>query len=561
MSRARRAGIVWTALAVLLFAAGVGRQFGGLLERGVAERVAFVSESGAASSGLIHDVGYVVWAVGRNSRVLATRPWRLFDAEPCHPVEKALALGEPAISLGLVGVVPWVLTRDPLATFNLVLLAVSFLGALALFLVVRDWTGEPAAGIAAGIYAGFHAPRLADPIHLYVWDYTGALLAFFFARRLFDSGRWRDALGLSACVALQLGGSLYALLGSAALGLPVLVWLLARYGSKALRTGPMAFVLIAVVLTAAIFFWPSLDLLRDGMLPPRNVRFFLDAGSIRPGSPEFPAWPLLLLAVVGLVLPLRGKTGQPRWALLAGAAVAFWLAAGNTVAPLPSLYGGLAHVLPGLDVVRAPANILFAAQLGLGLLGGVGAAALLQRFPERHRWVAALGLVAFVAVDVLRPGAAGFAVSDGYEYLRARPPKKALAFFRELEALGDRGPLYEVPSGGFRGQGRAVLLSAYHGRRTSACASSYRTPEQKKLEVLASRLPEEAALRSLGEAGFTTLILHHGLGSSYAPHFRTRLEESPSPLLRELQSSGRLTAYAIEVPREGPASQLQSTPP
>ena len=130
-----------------------------------------------------------------------------------------------------------------------------------------------------------------------------------------------------------------------------------------------------------------------------------------------------------------------------------------------------------------------------------------------------------------------------------------------LETLGDRGPLYEAPPGGLLAQGRAVLLSAYHGRRTSACASSYRTPEQEELRSLARRLPEEAALRSLGEAGFTTLLLHHGPGARYAPAFEARLDENPRASLREVHTSGHLTAYAIEVPSQGPALQLRSTPP
>ena len=75
---------------------------------------------------------------------------RIFDAEQCFPASRSLALGDPAITLGLLGIPVWVLSGDPILTLNVVTLAVNLLAALAMFWLVRDWTGVPAAGIAAG---------------------------------------------------------------------------------------------------------------------------------------------------------------------------------------------------------------------------------------------------------------------------------------------------------------------------------------------------------------------------------------------------------------------------
>ena len=93
-----------------------------------------------------------------------------------------------------------------------------------------------------------------------------------------------------------------------------------------------------------------------------------------------------------------------------------------------------------------------------------------------------------------------------------------------------------------------MLLSAYHGRRTSACASSLRTPRQRELDLLAGELPSPAALRQLAAAGFTTILLHHRGRSAYVDRFRERLDGQEERLLREVHSSERATAYAIELP-------------
>jgi hypothetical protein len=78
------------------------------------------------------DLSFVVWLVARNARTLLREPGRLFDAEPCAPAPEALALGEPGLTLGLLAVPAWLATGDPVATFDLLSLALPLLAALAM---------------------------------------------------------------------------------------------------------------------------------------------------------------------------------------------------------------------------------------------------------------------------------------------------------------------------------------------------------------------------------------------------------------------------------------------
>lgn len=512
------------------------------------------------------DLRFVVWVVSRNAYTLLTRPWRLFDAEQCHPAANALALGEPAITLGLLGTAGYAVSRDPIATFNWVLLAIGFAAPFAMYLLVREWTGEPAAGVVAGLYYGFHGLKLANAVHPYVWDNAWTVLALLFAYRFFEKRRWSDAVVLAVCCVLQLGGSLYPLLGSLAVGLPVLLWLLVRRGFRRSDLAPALFVLLAVALAGVLFFRPYLEGVSAGDLQRRAVQVFMPWSDLLPGARAFPGWSFLALAILGLALPGRHEGGDPRWAMLAGWLLAAYLAAGGTAGEellaghrgeslgfrLPNLYGALAGFVPGLDVVRVPSALYSGAHLALGVLVGLGAAAILRRVPARLWAPAAAALVALAWIDALRPSGLGLEPRFRHEEVSLRPAPEVLDFFEELEARGNAGPLFEVPISRRRifGESRLVLRSAYHHRRTSSCASSNRHPRFEELERLAGELPAREAVRALAEMGFTTVLVHHPgprTAGSYASRLEARLAEGDDAPLRRVYGIGSMTAYEIDV--------------
>jgi hypothetical protein len=250
----------------------------------------------------MNDLRFVVWLVGRNARTLLTRPTAIFDAEQCYPARNSLALGEPGIAQGVVATAGYLATRDPIATYDLLLFALPLISALAMFLLVRDWSGSPAAGIVAGLLYGFHRIKTWEVVHPYVWDTAWTVLALWLTARLFEKPRWRDALALGACVSLQIAGSFYALLSAIALSVPFLGWLVWRHGLRRavlLRLGLSA----ALALLAA--WWvmgPYLELRSSGVLEPRTEQHFLLIDWVLPGGFLFPGWSLGALALLGLAL-------------------------------------------------------------------------------------------------------------------------------------------------------------------------------------------------------------------------------------------------------------------
>jgi len=51
-----------------------------------------------------NDQRFVTWGIARNAWTLLNRPRRFFDAERCFPGRNSLALGEPMVTVGLLGV-------------------------------------------------------------------------------------------------------------------------------------------------------------------------------------------------------------------------------------------------------------------------------------------------------------------------------------------------------------------------------------------------------------------------------------------------------------------------
>lgn len=564
----------WHIVAALLFFAALPLRFHEIVGEDTSQ-VALLRDRGEKSirPGGVQaaDLRFVVWLVARNAYTLLNRPGRLFDAEPCHPAERALTLGEPGLTLGLLATPAWALSGDPLSSFHFALFATIWLAAYAMYLLVRAWTGNPVAGLVAGLLYGFHPVKTGNVVHPYIPDTAWTVLALFFATRLFERGRWRDALGLGVCMALQIGGSLYPLLGAAALAIPCLAWLVHRFGVRRLRPGPVLLALGLPAAAAAFVFTPYVMASGSGIgLEAVEAQFFAPWTSLLPWGQRSFGWVPIVLALAGVALTLRGNGAAPRWALLGGLLLAALLAAGGTEGQLfaagargapmppfeiPNLYHALARWLPGLDLVRAPARIDVGAHVALGALAGLGTAALLIRTPSRWRALASGALVAVAAVTTLGVGLPGDASIERFATLRVAPTPEALELFRSLEAAGDTGPVFDAPfqPGNIKGTSAAVLLSAYHHRRTSACSASFLQPETEELARLGSLLPQPAAARGLARLGFETVVVRHA-GPAEAARASKAWQAQDLEGLRLLDRAGSRSAWSLDASRDALAA-------
>jgi len=563
-----RAGPLWLALALVVFSAALVARFHPVLGRDLshfaASQVNLGDPAPLPDALKLADHRFVAWLVTRNAYTLLQRPWQMFDSERCFPAKNTLAMGDPVIALGVLGAPVWLLSRDPILTLNLATLALYAIAALAMFWLVRDWTGVPAAGIVAGLLYSFHALKAYDVVHPFAYDGAWTVLALFFARRLLETERWRDALALSAVCGFQISQSFYPLLAAGLVGVPFATWLLFHHGLAGRRPLQLGVVAGAVAFAAWVFLSPYLATRSEEVIAQPGFQVFLPWSWIVPGG----RWSIGLLvpalALSALFLPPRRAlrvSGDPRWLLLVVGLVALYVAAGGNdgeihlakledrPAPpaLPNPYLGLARWIPGLEVIRGPFTLATAAWIAFCILAGLGAAALIRSVPRRAALLVSLVLIAAAYVDVIRPLTLGLEPRVVYEAVELRPRSEGLELHGELLRSGNTGPLVELPLDelSFELQAENLLLSAYHHRRTASCYGSFVPPESRQVQQLAARMPEQDAARQLRELGFTTLIVWHD-GGALSKARRRRFEQvDPESYLKRLGGNDVLSAWLL----------------
>ncbi len=503
------------------------------------------------------DHGFALWVVSRNAYTLLTEPSRLFGEGPCFPFPKPLALGHPAVTQGILAAPAYAATGNPIAAYNSVMILASFLAALAMYLLIRDWTGSPGAGIAAGLLYAFHGARISLATYPFIIDLAWTLFALHFGERYFKQGRWRDALLAALCIALQLCMSLYASLVCVLVLLPYLVWLLTKYGLSKLRPGPVLVALVVIGLSTALVYAPYLGLPETSGDRFRYVALW---SGFLPG--RFVGWLIFLFAMVSLLPGRRESGASRRWALLAACALVLWLATGGNEAALriaqetggpaplalPNPYRIL-DFLPGLTVIRGPSVLASGVHLLLSMLAGLGLARLIRWTPPPKnlnlKLAISAALICLVFADTLHPELLGQRAPVAFRALPLhRWEQGAREFFDTLEELGNRGPVVEIPSGPPWESHREVsrtVLNAYHHRPTSGCHNSVFPPEVRRVRALTDRLPEADALRELRSLGFTTLVVHGG--PPIQKPFRALAGQSE--LLEEVHATFRMAAYSI----------------
>jgi hypothetical protein len=518
------------------------------------------------------DYRMAVWAVGRNARALIFEPTRLFQAEPCHPTPNALALHHPVITPALVAAPVAAVTGDPAISFNAAVLLKVAIGFAAMGLLVWDWTRSPPAAIVAGLLYAFHPVQVEHPHHLFTSDNAWMLFGVFFARRLFERGRWVDAVGLSAACLLQMGASFYPFFAATLVALPLLAWLCWHHGVKTLPVSRSIFVAVSVAGGAALIFSPYLSQ-AAAEFSGRGKVFYAPWSTFLPGGANAIGWLTALLAIAAFGLGrdrvLAGIRGDPRAVLaIAGLLVAAFATGGNYHARLsvlsgaepppfvlPNLFAAFSDWLPGLRNVRLPSEFSLATRAIVCLLAGLGAAGLLARLPDRFGRMAAPALILLAFSQT--PGLPGFTSASvpRFRALTIRPPEDALNFFDALAAAGNEGPLLELPIDRtnrgytFRAAPEQQLLSAYHHRRTSGCYFSFIPQRVRALAELSRELPGHAALGRARELGFTTVVVHHEprnpLGRATQQRFQRAIEAGDTEL-REIATSPKRTAYALD---------------
>jgi hypothetical protein len=496
-----------------------------------------------------------------NTEALTTRPWTLFDGGQCHPLRRSFTLGEHAFVEGLLGVVPYALTRDPIVTYNCVIILGIWIAALAMYALSWSATRSAPAAFVAGFLFAFFPMRVTDPTHPMVHGNQWTPLALLFAHKLFARPTWASAAGLVLFAGLQILDGAYQLIAFAILAGTYGVYLVARNLRRLPALAPK--ILAVVAATAAIvafFFGPYVHTRRvwGSLSGHYSMLYLLDYFAF--GGPAYLGTATLVLAAIGLLDRLRGPRRKtwgydPRLVYLAGGLLILWTVVWGIPIPgtgifVPSPYVMALRILPGLDAVRAVPAARLGITLAASFIAGYGVLAITERRRAIVGVVAAVAITAAAFAEVFHDPTAerSFRAPSSVEAYHARPPEPLLELYAKLP----EGPVLDLPLrwhswGVLLQMGHYNLLSAYHHQPIAACYNSFGSPLQPEVEALAARVPDPAALAAVYALGFRSIVVHEEyLGKSVASLLgRMAAPPSETASLQPLGDAAGHHAFAI----------------
>ena len=359
------------------------------------------------------DGRFSIWNVAWVAHALTTAPHTVFDANIFHPSRGTLAYSEMNLVAGVFGIPTYLATGAPLAAMNGAVAIALLLSFYWMWALVRRLTSSSAAGVVAATlftFAPYVSARTAHIQLLMVFVFPMVVHAFVrvLDRPTATRGLW---LGVSLGVA-ALANGYFGLYLIAILGVLALWWVRTdRAVWIALSVGALATAVTVLPIWSVFGHWRDASGAADRIFNPdewraysATWRAYLTSGAnahawmlrlLGPAPADgrslevlFPGFLALGLGAAGLWTGWRQGGHVRRWALATATVtvVGVWLSFG----PDGGLYTVLAQVVPGMELMRAPARIGIVLPFGLAILAGWA----VSRWVPGRSWLAALIVLA-----------------------------------------------------------------------------------------------------------------------------------------------------------------------
>ena len=383
------------------------------------------------------DGQYSIWNVAWVARAIVADPADLFDANIFFPHKTTLAYSEANLVEGIIGILPWWLSRNPWLTLNLVMLAGFTSAYVGAWLLLRHVSGDRGAAAAAAILYAFCPYVMSHLSHIQLLFTGGIPVALLLVLRLAEeaaasapvASAFRRKLllrgvALGAAIAVQgLACAYYGIFAGLMTGYAALVLAATRrlWTSRAYWIALAIGAATAILVVAPFFaqylrvseetsFVRSLD---DAARYSARIWDYLGSASRAhawllgiarsAGSPRdvlFPGMLAIVLGVAGLVLVLRrgGMSQRARDGGVVAASlglIALWASFG----PSAGLYRVL-YYLPAFSFLRAPSRFGLIVVLALAVLASIALARLFAALPARRRPLAAAIACALAVADI-----------------------------------------------------------------------------------------------------------------------------------------------------------------
>jgi len=471
------------------------------------------------------DGRFSVWNVAWVAHALVDEPASLFDTNIFHPHTGTLAWSEANLVAGAMAAPVYAVTRDPVASHNVVVFVAFVICFVAMWALARRVTGDWRLALVpatAFTFSPFVAARTPHVQLLMIFVFPVTMLAL---HRLVDRpGLARGAtLGLALALA-ALACGYYGIYAGLAVALGT-AWFAAGQPSQRRYWAGVAAALVVTVALVGPAIQPYLALraetgARDSvdveelrgysadwrayLTSPAHAHQWIVRAAGQGSEVLFPGMTVTALAAIALVLarkrgmappgspagPHAGRRAFWYYAALAG------LAAWASVGPDAGLYAALNGALPFMSFLRAPARLGVLVVFGMSMLA---AFALRRLVPPARRTLAATALTALVALEV----------SAAPWPLREVPPVPPV--YRLLAEL-PRGPVVEFHFPYRRGDlfnhTRYMFWSTYHWQPLINGYSDYIPADFREIVVPINGFPDRASFAILRKRGARYVVVH-----------------------------------------------------
>jgi hypothetical protein len=424
-------------------------------------------------------------------------PLHLFDSNNFFPYRYTLALSEHLWGVALLFFPAFAAGLPPLAVHGLAVLFGFAFSGYGAFRLARTLTGSTAAAWVAGVAFAFAPYRFSHLNHL-PYVFTGWMPLLVEAVVLFARKRsWPRAGWLGLAFFMSGVSSIHAFLLGSVPTIAFAATLFFRSSPAARRAwGRAAAAVGAASLLLVPFLLPyqraaSLYSLARGpgeaafysarpihwLTPDPKMKLWHGMGESPPRGEFclFPGFLLLALALIG-VLSLFARRSEAGIAGLLFAGLGFVGSFGMST-PFHRL---LFALVPPFQAIRAPVRWAMVANLGLAVLAGAAAAALVETWSRRRSELVGHGIAACLSGALL--------FEDRVAPLtlhRGEPDPDKLARF--LKGTSMAGGLYELPDRFGETNAHHVLRAADHWKPLVNGYSGFQTPIAQNLHDLLVR--------------------------------------------------------------------------
>ena len=211
-----------------------------------------------------------LWILGWDLQTLTTRPTALFDgtifnANIFHPAAATLAYSDHLLPQAIALLPLYLVTRDAVVCYNVLLLASFVASSLAMHALVRKLGASRAAAVIAGLAWAFWPYRISHLIHLQLQALYFLPLILLVLHRTIARARRSDAVWLGVLTALQTLSSLYyGVMAAMAIAVGVVCL---GIGTGRLRStrllSRLALAVLVGALVVAPIVWPYWRMQRD----------------------------------------------------------------------------------------------------------------------------------------------------------------------------------------------------------------------------------------------------------------------------------------------------------